>query len=164
MKKLLCLVAVLMSTLLAHADKRAMSLVGDINRKTQEPYCFFDIGEFKRGLYFNIHNFCFGTRTPRWLYRITASGSGDVYGFEKVAVENKMGVPRTTPVVLTAGTLVIDRKKRFVKVAFKVSVAGSIEDFEGNGTFKLERSAFDAARTLCCHSRHHWPGPSDHQR
>jgi len=133
----------LMSTLVGHADKRAMSLVDDINRKTQERYCFFDIGEFKRGLYFNIHTFGFGTRTPRWLYKITARGSGDVYAFEKVAVENEMSGPSTTPVVLAGGTLVIDRKKRFVRVAFKVSVAGTIEDFKGNGTFKLERSAYE---------------------
>jgi hypothetical protein len=143
MKTLLCCVAFLMSVLVAHADKRAMSLVDDINGKTQVPYCFFDIGEFKRGLYFNIHSFRFGTRTPKWLYKITARGSGDVYAFEKVAVENEMSGSRATPVVLAGGTLLIDRKKRFVTVAFKVSVAGTIEDFEGNGTFKLERSAFE---------------------
>ena len=126
----------------ALADKRATFFVDDVNRRTGEPYFFFNAGEYERGLFFNVHSW-FSTRKAKWLYHISVRGSGSDFPADRITVKNERAIPVPAEVLLAGGELKIDRKKRTITVALKVRVGDKIEDFDGNGIFYLDRSGFE---------------------
>jgi hypothetical protein len=134
---LLVLAVVLALALANHrahpAGKRVYGYHESASDGTNEPVCFFLVGDFKGGLHMGP---CGIGEAVNWSYHIFLSGAGERFPFEKVDVRPDGLGWQERPV---AGEVLLDRKKSLVMIALKVVHGKDMEDFIGNGTFDLKK-------------------------
>ncbi len=71
-----------------------------------------------------------------WMYGLLLSGEATSYAKEKIDLFEPK--PCGSMITLESGTVEVDRKKRTVRVALKVTQDGKVIDFVGNGTFPIK--------------------------
>ncbi len=71
-----------------------------------------------------------------WMYGLLLRGEAPVYAAEKLLLFEPK--PCGSLLALDSGTVEVDRKKRTVRVALKVTQDGKVIDFVGNGTFPIK--------------------------
>jgi hypothetical protein len=133
---LLLVVAAFLSAAVAYyrhpAGKRVYGYHESPGNGTNEPNCFFLVGDFRPGLHMGP---CGIGEAVNWSYHIYLSGAGERFPFEKVDVSpDALGQER--PV---AGEVVLDRQKNLVTISLKVARGKGMEDFIGNGTFDFQK-------------------------
>ena len=129
------LVAVIAIAVASHtpAGKRVYSYHESASDRTNEPSCFFLVGDFQGGLHIGP---CGIGEAVNWSYHIYLSGSGDRFTFDRVEVEDGTLSGRQR---LVAGEVFLDRTRNLVTISLKVGRGRNAEDFIGNGTFKFKK-------------------------
>lgn len=110
--------------------------VEDVNTKTHRPYCIFDVGHYKRGLFWGPC--AFSTDSPRWLYQVSLDGPGPTFSASDIRLQDELGeaYQEFRPV---GGEVFFDRTKMTVMIALQVSSSSGPKDFVGNGAFHIEK-------------------------
>ena len=133
---LLLVIAVSLIAALAYhrhpAGKRVYGYHESLGHGTNQPTCFFLVGDFRPGFHVGP---CGIGEAVKWSYHIYLSGAGERFPFEAVDVRpDAFGQER--PI---AGEVVLDRQKNLVTISLKVAGAKGMEDFIGNGTFDFKK-------------------------
>src|ERR1041385_2342769 len=120
----------------ARAEKMVRFYNEDVNGKTHEPYFFFIVGDFKKG---SFSGPCGPSDLScQWAYHVTVEGSGDHFGVTQISIRQDSGTKGEEfhPV---SGEISVDRKKKMITIDLKIDTRFKVEDFQGNGTFKIEK-------------------------
>jgi len=115
------------------SGKRVYGYHESASNGTNEPTCFFSVGDFKGGLHIGP---CGIGEAVTWSYHVYLSGAGERFPFEKVDVRPDALGGQEHP---SAGEVLLDRKKNLVTISLKVGNEKNIQDFIGNGTFDLKK-------------------------
>ena len=115
------------------AGKRVYGYHESASDGTNEPGCFFLVGDFQGGLHMGP---CGIGEAVNWSYHIYLSGAGDRYTFDRMDVEPDALAGQERP---SSGEILLDRMKNQVTISLKVAHGTNMEDFIGNGTFTINK-------------------------
>jgi hypothetical protein len=116
------------------AGKRVYSYHESASNDTNDPGCFFLVGDFQSGIHIGP---CGIGQAVNWSYHIFLSGAGDRFPFERVDVEPDAFYGRVRPI---SGEVLLDRTKNQVTISLRVAHGTNMEDFVGNGTFTINKT------------------------
>jgi hypothetical protein len=116
------------------AGKRVYGYHEDTGNGTNAPEIFFEIGEFQSGLHMGPCGF---GNAVNWSYHVVLSGASNRFPSETIEVQPSS---LDGPVHLARGNVLINRVTNEITIALKVQRGTNIEDFVGNGTFKIDKN------------------------